>query len=76
MRDDAFTWGKSDDRGAQGWAIRDGAYWTASWSAVWDTLERGGAKYYDGSAWVSSWSLDYPYAVTDDFGTLVPVNAC
>jgi len=74
-----LTWGKSNQYGNQGYAIRsnlDPRYWTVSWSELWDTLERDGFILWYGDSW-RSWNgktVLYPSAVTDDYGNLVPAN--
>jgi hypothetical protein len=68
-----ITWGKSAKNCNQGWAYRYGHYWTVHYSKLWDTHERGGPLVFDGLAWTNSDVTDYPFAVTDDFGVLVPV---
>lgn len=75
----SFTWGRCDQYSAQGWAHQLTHYgrhfWSASWSGTHDTLMRDGSMTYRDHVWRSENNIDviYPYAVTDDFGVLVPV---
>jgi len=60
-----------------GWAYRqdDRRYWRTFFSKQEGTLERDGPVTFNGKFWTSENGkhISYPYAVTDDFGALVPV---
>ena len=77
MRDERHTWGKCDRTSAQGWAYRrlDRRYWSASWSGSQGSMQRDGQMTYRQYAWRSEneVNVDYPNAVIDDYGNLVPV---
>ena len=73
-----MTWGAENQHGHQGFAFctLDRRYWCASWTELWDTLERDGYMMQGSNCWFS-WggkNVSYPYAVMDDFGTLVAVS--
>lgn len=76
---DLFTWGRSDQKASQGSMYRpfDRRFWSAHWSEFWGTIERDGKITYDTSThvWASETKriLSMPYAVPDDFGSLVAV---
>lgn len=74
---DLFQWGREARKCRQGsaWRMQDRRYWTASWSALFDTHERDGQMRHDGKQWISQTGkfVSYPQAVTDDYGVLVPV---
>ena len=53
----------------------DRRYWQTFFSSQEGTLERDGPVTFNGKFWTSENGkhVSYPYAVTDDYGTLVPV---
>ena len=77
-KDEAMRWGRQDAGVPQGSAYRhhfDRRYWTAQYSALYNTLERDGPITFDGKAWRSAGgaSVSFPRSIQDDFGSLVPV---
>lgn len=68
-----MTWGKSDAKANQGWAMRLPClmYWTSHYSRVWGSIERCAEPIlFDGRKWENSDGVSYPYAVVDDYGFL------
>lgn len=74
---ECVTYGQRDAAASQGWMARqpDRRFWSAYYSAFWDTHQRDGTVQFDGLVWRSEngKTVSFPCAVTDDFGNLVPV---
>ena len=71
---------RPDETLAKGYCFRNyfnRAYWHAFFTHTSNTLKRDGKMTFGGNMWYSQTSFDafsYPYAVTDDYGVLVPVR--
>lgn len=69
---------RADDTYACGYFMRrlQRIYWTAFFTKTSNTLWRDGKMSFNGTFWHSETSntLSYPYAITDDYGDLVPVK--